>query len=434
MSRIEKDFDINGILLKVFSSLESIRDAREIELIYDMSATIPKDLKGDEVVLSRILTKILTFVFQNTTQKEIVFSLHAPEDFLYEECISFKIKDTNIAKEKMLEYLEKNISKEIEILEGKILYDKDVDIFLSIPFQISELGHRRHYRLPDVGMLGKKVLIISRSENVTQSIKKMFMYFLYEVDTGIEQFKKKGSDLSQYDILVIDDEFSTDELKNIVAKLQRLMPFKYVILRNSHFIHMKRSGVVSAYLIKPVTQESIFELIFTLFYDDVNISDYTLEEAKFIVDLEKLLNNTEVQQEEPVATQNVTHDNFHYIIEKKKEVKDTILDTKLGEENVKKIGLIYSKELKKFLDTFDRSDIYFRQIVNEKSTNKIKEFCIDLEKQSKLIGAQSMLRFSEIISLIFVYDKLDLLPIYPGKYHVELRNLLQEIKKHLGMK
>jgi hypothetical protein len=45
-----------------------------------------------------------------------------------------------------------------------------------------------------------------------------------------------------------------------------------------------------------------------------------------------------------------------------------------------------------------------------------------------------MLRFSEIVSLIFVYDKLDMLPIYPGKYHVELRNLLEAIRKYLGVK
>lgn len=98
------------------------------------------------------------------------------------------------------------------------------------------------------------------------------------------------------------------------------------------------------------------------------------------------------------------------------------------------MGLKYPNELKKFLDSFDRSDLYFREIVNEKAINKIKEFCIDLEKQAKLIGAQSMLKFAEIVSLIFVYDKLDMLPIYPGKYHIELQKLIEEIKKELHLK
>jgi hypothetical protein len=72
--------------------------------------------------------------------------------------------------------------------------------------------------------------------------------------------------------------------------------------------------------------------------------------------------------------------------------------------------------------------------VNEKSTYKIKGFCIDLEKHAKLIGAESMLEFADILSLIFVYDKLDMLPIYPGKYHIELQKLIEEIKKDLHIK
>jgi hypothetical protein len=119
------------------------------------------------------------------------------------------------------------------------------------------------------------------------------------------------------------------------------------------------------------------------------------------------------------------------MIEEKKSAHVVVLDTRKGLENSKKQGLIYSDELQKFLETFDKSDLYFRQIVNEKQSNKIKDFCIDLEKQSKLIGAEGMQKFADIISLIFVYDKLDMLPIYPGRYHIELGKLTSEIKKYL---
>ena len=432
MQKIEKNFDINGVLLKVFSSLESIRDQRKIELIYEMEATIPKELKGDKDVFTRLLSKVLTFVFQNTNTKEIVLSLHAPDDFLYEEFISFRMNDTHIPKERIKDYLENNISNELEILEGNIVDDKDSDVYINIPFQISELGYRRHYRLPDIGMLGKKVLLISESDNITQSIKKMFTYFLYEVDTGFEEFKKQGNDLSQYDILVIDDCVATDVFEQIVAKIQKKIPIKYVLLRDSHIIEVKHSDVVSTDLIKPVTQESIFELIAALFHDDIQFVLDRCEVNKCIVDLQKILYKS--TKEEMLSVDNSLGNNLNQLIEKKKELKSSLLNTKLGEENTKKMGLTYTKELKKFLEVFDRSDIYFRQIVNEKASNKIKEFCIDLEKQSRLIGAESMFRFSDIVSLIFVYDKLDMLPIYPGRYHIELQNLLEAIRKHLGIK
>jgi hypothetical protein len=36
------------------------------------------------------------------------------------------------------------------------------------------------------------------------------------------------------------------------------------------------------------------------------------------------------------------------------------------------------------------------------------------------------------VSLLFVYDKLDMLPIYTNKYHLELTKLLAEIKSYLN--
>jgi len=152
-------------------------------------------------------------------------------------------------------FLEKNIKIDMEKLEGKILYEKDVDMYLDIPFQINELGHRRHYRLPDTGMLDKKVLLLSQSKKLTESIEKMFKYFRYEVDSSFEAFKEHGNDLARYDIVVLDDTYATEAFEEIVAKIQDEIPFKYVLLRDSHIVEMKPSIVVSTHLIKPVTQE-----------------------------------------------------------------------------------------------------------------------------------------------------------------------------------
>jgi len=82
MHKIEKLFDINIVLTTLFSSLETIRDDKKVELIYDMETTIPREWRGHSAVLLRLLTKMLTFVFKNTDKKEIILSLEAPEDFL----------------------------------------------------------------------------------------------------------------------------------------------------------------------------------------------------------------------------------------------------------------------------------------------------------------------------------------------------------------
>jgi hypothetical protein len=82
MNKIDKFFDINIVLMSLFSSLETLRDEKKIELIYEIDATIPKELRGDVEVLSRLLIEVLTFVFENSQKKEIVLFLLAPKDFL----------------------------------------------------------------------------------------------------------------------------------------------------------------------------------------------------------------------------------------------------------------------------------------------------------------------------------------------------------------
>ncbi len=434
MNRIEKLFDINIVLMTLYSSLEIIRNEKNAELIYDMDPTIPRELRGDAAVLLRLLNKVLTFVFQNSDRKEIVLSLSAPEDFLYEELMSFKIQEANIPKDKMLQFLKTNLSHDLEILEGKIVYKSGADIHLDIPFKINELGFRRHYRLPDVSMLEKKVLLISESEKIAQSIQKMFHYFLYDLDVGLDAFKSQGNDLTSYDILIVEDKFNTEEFEHIIARVQQNIPLKYVLLKDAHVLERKTISVTTN-LIKPVTEESIYELIVSLFQHEVHKKAIRSQTEMNIVDIEKILQSQKSDLNRKNTGQSrMVEDNLHTVIEKKKGLDVPILNKARGEENTQKMGLKYSNELKNFLEIFDRSDIYFRDIVNEKSINKIKEFCIDLEKHAKLIGAESILKFADILSLIFVYNKLDMLPIYPGKYHIELQKLIVEIKKDIHIK
>jgi hypothetical protein len=432
MNKIEKLFDINIVLMTLFSSLETIREEKEIELIYDMEATIPKELRGDPNVLLRALSKVLTFVCENTDKKEIVLSLDAPEDFVYEEFISFRMKDTHIKKDKIMDFLEANINYELQILEGKIVYENDADIHLDLPFKISELGHRRHYRLPDISMLGKKVLLICENETIAHSIEKMFKYFLYDVDVGFDAFKAQGNDLTLYDILIVDDHLNTEEFEHIIARIQQNIPLKYVLLKDAHIVESKTISVTTN-LVKPVTEESVYELIISLFKNQTDRREVRSHSKMNVIDLENLLQINQ-DQEMPEDQSSKIQESLEAMIEKRRGMELPILDKEIGEANTKNMGLNYTHELKNFLDTFDRSDIYFREIVQENAVNKMKEFCIDLERHAKLIGAESLFKLAETLSLIFVYDKLDMLPIYPGKYHIELEKLTEEIKKELHTK
>jgi len=428
MHKIDKSFDINMVLIAVYSSLETIIDEKNIELIYDIDATIPKELKGDVNALSHLLTRVLTFVLENTNKNEIVLSLWAPEDFLYEESISFEIRENDFSKELIVSFLENRLSKDIELVDAEIIYEenKPTDIHINIAFKLNELGNRRYYRLPDISMLGKKVLLICESPKVAQSIEKMFKYFLYDVVVGLHEYKRRGSDMTQYDILLIDDKLATDGLENLIAKVKKQTALKYVLLQAPNHAEAKNRHLESAHLIKPVIQESIFELIISLFENKIENRNIKSTEKKSVVNMEEYINMS-VKKEEKSKEKTI-----HQVSLKEDEIERLVLDIEIGKKNASKVGLVYAEELNKFLDSFTGSDRYFRQVVNEKQTWQIKEFCIDLEKHAKVIGAQSMSHLANDISLLFVYDKLDMLPVYTNKYHLELTKLIVEIKSYLN--
>lgn len=423
VNKMEKLFDINHILKHSFVAHKKMMQEKKIELIFDMNTTIPKELRGDNIILEQLIASILGFVFTFTSRHEIVLSLDAPEDFLYEEDISFTISETGVTKEKVLAFLETELGHSLVALDGKIIYDEN-DIHLAIPFTIGELGFRRHYRLPSQSMLEKKVLLVAESEQLTNSIMKMFQYFSYDVD---KEFKQESTSLLEYDLVFIEDHLVTEVLTKMLSVAIENTNLKYVLLGTQHTISQNESSMVTTYMIKPVTQESIFELIILLFaYDKPQKKKKIV--AYDTVHEEKQASHIAVPESLKMKPEDQGIQN---LIEEKKSQHVAVLDTRLGLENTKKQGLLYSHELEIFMENFNKSDLYFRQIVNEKQSNKIKDFCIDLEKQAKIIGAESMLKFSDTVSLIFVYDKLDMLPIYPGRYHMELTKLVAEIKKYL---
>ncbi len=273
--KVEDIFNVNKVLTTLFSSIKITACAKNIELIYEMDSTVPRKLRGDPEALLQLLTKMLTFVFQNTDRKEIVLSLSAPDDFVYEEFISFRIKETNITKERTLIFLETNLSQELKLLDGKIIYDeKNIsDICLSIPFKNIELGFRRHYRLPNKTIVGKKILLLCANEKTAQSLKNMFEYFLYDVHIGFDEFKKYGNDLTTYNILIISEKIITEEFKKIIIKAQEYAALKYVLFQEYDVLEDNDIKTDSENFVKPITQEKIFDLIVSLFNDEIETDE-----------------------------------------------------------------------------------------------------------------------------------------------------------------
>ncbi len=442
MKKIEKFFDINMVLMTIFAALEGVRTHEQIELVYDIDTTIPKELKGDVETVTHLLSQLLKFVFQNTPNHEVILHLRAPEDFLYQEFISFEVEDTHISKEKAESFFEARLKLPLEKLDGEVKYEEETSkITVSVPFKLQDIGNRRYYRLPDIGMLGKKVLIISKSKIVANSLKKMFKYFLYEVDVGAEEYKKRGSNLAHYDIFVLDEALVTEGIEQLVRTVQKEQDFKFVVLQDVYNTEVVNKDFVSASLVKPVMQESIFELIISLFEKDVKERKIKKEMQKPVINMEKYIIDAFRRSEEAymeaeeiapyIPVKNSISAEIPVPLTKEEESSLKVLNREYGQDRCKQMGVDYVKELESYVEAFGKSDYYFREIVKNKASWQIKEFAIDLEKRSKQIGAERMAKIAERIGLLFVYDNLDMLPVYTGKFHLELKKLLKEIETYL---
>lgn len=396
----ENKFNINTILKRVFSNIVKMKGKNQAELIFEMDATVPKELRGDAEQLVGFLTQLLFFVIENSSDNEIVLSLSAPEDFIYEEAVSFELKNSSDIRGKATLFLKESLGSELKKLQAEIVTEGTENIKIDIPFRIHELGFRRHYRLSDRSFQDKKVLIVCESKKFVNSIKKMFEYFHYKVDTD---FTEGENDLKSYDILVTEDKVITDAFKEKIIDAKK-SGLKCVWVGKTNLI--KDNNIISTHLSKPVTQESVWKLIESLFNYQV------IQEI-----------NKNVIQEDYFDDRELTT-----MIEKEEKKIVAILDTEAGDKNCKEAGLKYKKELKKFLEVFDRSDIYLRDLTTQHKHEKIEKFCERITDHARLIGALSLLKVVKVLRLVLLHQHYDLLAIYPRKYHAEFTKLKEKIE------
>jgi hypothetical protein len=401
-------------------------------------------MKGNADALAHLLTHMMLFLMPYSLYRELVLHVSAPDDFLYQEKVRFYFDlsafDTN--ERKVRHFFETRLKLLLEKLDAKGYVDEK-QVGVEVPLKIKELGNRRHYRLPDIRMLGKKVLLICENPLITATIAKMFRYFLYEVDEGAEAYKKRGSNLAAYDIFVLDKTLYNDGIRRLVTQVRLHKDLKFVLITKAVSNETTPDPLVSAYLVKPVMQESIFELIISLYEEDAKKKRIDINDDIEVIDMERYIDTAFERSEKAyIDMLKKQHSHKHLFDESDVELPDlaigevdwdalAVLDRSVGKERCKEMHCNYIEALRKFLDKFNRSDYYFREIAMGKSAVQTKEFAIDLEKSAHLIGAERMEQLAKLIEMMFVYGKLDEMKVFVNRYHLELKKLIVEISRVL---
>ena len=153
---------------------------------------------------------------------------------------------------------------------------------LTMPFDLVDKDDRRYYRLPDKMLTEKNVLIVDENYNSALSIKKLFTYFKHNVDVmTADHFLHKKTKLDAYDIVVIGEPVLVH--KRVVDYLSGIKngkkDIKVLMSRSLFFVNDENMipKIVDKILVKPVTQERIFELIVDLYTPKRNgmVEDYS---------------------------------------------------------------------------------------------------------------------------------------------------------------
>lgn len=399
----ENQFNINDVLKKIYKKLDETCQKEGIELLYEMERTVPKLLRGNSEILITFFTKLLKVFLEHAEKKEIVLILSAPEDFMYEEPVTFEIKYSDSFRDTLNVFAAENLGEEISVLCGELTQSKDGNFSISFPLTIHELGFRRHYRLSSTKMLDKKVLLITKSQEFGEGIRTHFQYFRNSVTIAPNE---EGIDLDSYDILISSKEYLTNGLKEKIIAANRggLM---VVWIGADHGLGDDQS-VITTRIYKPVTQESIYLLIETL-YEYMNNSPKEIEEPP-----------KEEKEEEG--------ESLISLIKKNNSETHSTLDRSSGEIHCVEEGLIFKSQLKKFLSDYENSSVTLQNLIMEEDFDELLHFTEKATHQAYLIGAQELHSILGLIQMILLYKEYNFLTIYSAKYRKELSKLVEEIK------
>ena len=266
----EKFFNINTMLKHVFKSLDKQNESRKTDLVFIFGKNVPCQMKGGVSTLYIILIKMLCKVLENYDNAELLLSVDAPEDFLYTEMVTFKISNISWTKEDLLLPLQKELSVDLKKLEAELEYSEESggSLVLTLLLTSAELGGRRHYRMPSKTMLNKDILLIIGRDNLALSLTKMFKYFPMNLDLWLRRCKEGKHDLTQYDLVLIEDTLFDFQLYDLLEEAQKKSDMSFVLLGDKDiYSEDDDTKLHRVFLEKPVTQESVYKLLISLFED-----------------------------------------------------------------------------------------------------------------------------------------------------------------------
>jgi len=300
---LDEEFNINNVLNEVSGTICSQFNGSKVELIFDISNTVPRILIGDSLHLGQILHNILENMMEDLTDEELQLKIAMFNTSDEKIELQFQIADKGPGKsrEELEVLFNPNydvsngqytglglfVAKElVAMMHGELTVQSDLgkgtSYTLTIPFKLLDIHNKRKYRLPEKVLTDKKVFIVDSHYNSALSIKKMFAYFRHNVKVlDKDKFMKSMPKMDTYDIIVLDEALLNVRTIRYLKQIKEKKELKVIALNS--LLRVGQSSVmddvVDKIMLKPLNQERIFEMIISMYeikvdtdYEESNVS------------------------------------------------------------------------------------------------------------------------------------------------------------------
>lgn len=277
-------FNFNHVLNEVAGLLNAKYKQNDIELVFDIDKDVPKYMLSDSVHLAQILINLLEYYIQNSENKEVKIEVATAQNNRQGLNLQFKINaDVNIEDKETLfnSYYDEEtrryvglglfVAKELTYLMGGELEIKDISyvssmLIFTLPIE-EKNNEKRKYRLPDKGLVGKKMLIVDRSHSSALATRKLFAYFKIHIDIlSAKAFAEQLPDFKEYEIVALSNNLFKTNVFESLDKAKEEQELKIISLENlftSQEIPLNKH--IDIRLKKPLTQEYVFDTLVELY-------------------------------------------------------------------------------------------------------------------------------------------------------------------------
>ena len=316
----KKIFKINNLLDDVVGAFNGSCPHKNVELVLDIDHKLPINAIGDFTNIGSVLRNLIEHQFSLINEGVLLLSVSIYEN--YKGATEFQckltpygdIEDDEVREEEYFvphydsesgtyRRLGLYVAYELCSLMGGELQSQSVAgggtlISLSIPISCIK-EERRKYRLPSKKYTQKEVYIVNEHYHASLAQKNLFSYFRHKVKVdSAENFKNNKPNLSNYDIVLIEDKLLYPAFENYSTLLREKYGVKVVGMRN---ILGKEGGAVSEEIFsrhvkKPLNQEHVFLLIKALYADEIAMEsgreNRTGKRRRFIENMDEPANTT----------------------------------------------------------------------------------------------------------------------------------------------